>query len=70
MNIEVKIVTHQGAWSGALPDTPAGPRRRADPRPRAHSLPGWVISYGIAPYSSTRSLPVAPRSQSPRSKTK
>ena len=25
MNIEVKIVTHQGAWSGPRPDTPAWP---------------------------------------------
>ena len=25
MNIEVKIVTHQGAWSGAAPDTPGWP---------------------------------------------
>ena len=25
MNIEVKIVTHQGAWSGAVPDTPGWP---------------------------------------------
>jgi hypothetical protein len=35
-----------------------------------HSSHGWVISYGIAPYSITRSLPYSPRLQSPCSKKK
>ena len=34
MNIEVKIVTHQGAWSGAVPDTPG--------LALAHDLPGGL----------------------------
>ena len=44
MNIEVKSVSHQGAWSGAVPATPRLALAHDLPAPRAHSLPGCVIS--------------------------
>ena len=44
MNIEVNSVTHQGAWSGAVPLTPGWPSHTTCPAASAHYLPGWVIS--------------------------
>ena len=54
MNIDVRIVSQVGGWSGASPLTPAWPSQASSPSAvTAHWSPGWVISYGIAPYSTT-----------------
>ena len=46
MNIEVKTVTYQGAWSGAWPDTPCLALADHLPGPRSarSRSPGCVIS--------------------------
>jgi hypothetical protein len=45
MNIDVNSVSHQTAWSGALPLTPGCPSQASWPSAVVpHSLPGWVIS--------------------------
>jgi hypothetical protein len=62
MNIEVRSVSQVGASpAGASPTTFSWPSQTtvSEFSAAAHSLPGWLISYGIAPYSTTFSLKYA-----------
>src|SRR5829696_6244542 len=68
MNIEVKIVSHGEAFPE--PKSPPAHWIWLPDTSLTHSVPGSVSSIGMAPYSTTRSFPMSPRSQRPCSKRK